>query len=90
MRNLRDREGRLLGTEKQKVEGLVRDLFGWREGMTDLEETETANTEWGAEEVEKMKALLEKALMGMKNSSAPGLDRVSYHLIKAVSDMPLG
>ena len=37
MRNLKDKEGRALGSEKEKVEGLVRDLFGWREGMTELE-----------------------------------------------------
>ena len=37
-----------------------------------------------------MKALVEKALIGAKNSSAPGPDGVTYHLIKAVRDTPLG
>ena len=36
MRNLKDREGRVLSSEKEKVEGLVRDLFGWEEGLMDL------------------------------------------------------
>ena len=87
---MKDKEGRVLSSEKEKVEGLVRDLFGWREGMTDLEETEAAKREWGVEEVEKMKTLVERALMGTKNASALGPDGVSYRLIKAVRDMPLG
>ena len=37
-----------------------------------------------------MKALVEKALMGTKNSLAPGPDGISYRLIKAVKDAPLG
>ena len=90
MRNLKDKEGRALGSEKEKVEGLVRDLFGWREGMTDLEETGSAGRERGVEEVERMMALVVRALMGTKNSSAPGPDGVSYRLIKAVRDTPLG
>ena len=31
-----------MSTEKKKVEGLVRDLVGCREGIVDSEETETA------------------------------------------------
>ena len=90
MWNLKDREGKLLGSEKEKVEGLVRDLFSWREGMIDLEETETATREWRVEEVKKMKALVKKVFMGTKNSSALGPDGVSYRLIKSVRDTPLG
>ena len=90
MRNLKNLEGRLLDTEKEKLEVLVRDLFSWREGMMDLKETEIATREWGVKEVEKMKALVKKMLMGTKNSLAPGPDGVSYGLIKAVRDTPLG
>ena len=79
-----------MSSEKEKVEGLVRDLFRWGEGLIDLKGIETDQREWGVEEVEKMKALVEKALMGAKNSSAPGPDGVSYRLIKAVRDTPLG
>ena len=45
---------------------------------------------WGVEEVERMKDLVEKALMGTKNLLVPGPDGVSYRLIKAVRDRPLG
>ena len=78
MQNLRDREGRVLNSEKEKLEGLVRDLFGWREGVIDLWEAETAKREWGDEEIEKMQALVKKVVMGTKNSSVPGPDGVSY------------
>ena len=58
--------------------------------MTDLEETGPAGREWGFEEVERMMALVERALMGTQNSSATGPDGVSYRLIKAVRDTTLG
>ena len=69
---------------------MVRDLFGWREGLIDLEGIGTDKREWGVEEVEKMETLVERALMGTINSSAPGPDGVSYRLIKVVRDTPLG
>ena len=88
--NLKDRERRVLSSEEEKVEGLVRDLFGWREGTIDLEETQAVKREWGVKDIEETKVFVEKALIGTKNSSAPGPDWVSYQLIKAVRDTPLG
>jgi len=41
------------------------------------------------EEVEEMVDRVERALMGTKNSSAPGPDGISYRLIKAIKDTPL-
>ena len=46
--------------------------------------------EYGEEEVKVLAEKVERALMGTKNSSAPGPDGIGYRLIKAVKDTPLG
>ena len=84
MRNLRDMEGTTLETNKQKVEGLVRDLFAWNE------ESEIKGphkkVEYGQNEIQDMEERVSRAFKGTKSSSVPGPDGISYQLIKAVKD----
>ena len=88
MRNLRDLEGTPLGTDGQKVEELVRDLLGWNEESEGEGPQESA--EYGHDEIQDMEERVRRALMGTKNSSAPGPDGISYRLIKGIKDTPLG
>ena len=46
--------------------------------------------DYGQDEIQVMEERVRRALMGTKNSSAPGPDGISYRLIKAVKDTPLG
>ena len=45
---------------------------------------------YGQDEIDDMEDSVRKALVGTKNSSALGPDGVSYRLMKAVRDTPLG
>ena len=88
MRNLRDLEGTTLQMDVEKTGGLVRDLFGWNE---DPEvEGHQESVEYGQDEIKHMEESVRRALIGTKNSSAPGPDGISYRLIKVIKDTPLG
>ena len=80
-------DGTWLESERHKVEGLVKDLFG--------EETTQATvvTGGGGEctySEDKVMEWVRSALSGTKNNSAAGPDGVGYRLIKAVRDTRLG
>ena len=47
-------------------------------------------SQYSEEEVEEMVDKVEQALIGTKNSSTPGPNGISYRLIKAIKDTPLG
>ena len=61
MRNLRDLEGTTLGTDGQKAEGLVRDLFGWNEESEG--EGPQESVEYGQDEIQDMEERVRRALM---------------------------
>lgn len=75
-------------TDKEKSDGLVRDLFRWNDEV--IAERTLYSAGYGQDEIDDMEDSVRKALMGTTNSSAPGPDGVSYRLIKAVRDTPLG
>ena len=70
------------------ADGLVRDLIGWNE-ESEVEGPQES-VEYGQDEIQDMEERVRRALMGTKNSSAPGPDGISYRLIKAIKDTPLG
>jgi len=80
-----------LGTDEEKVTGLVKDHFGWREDGSGVEvpereeeEREPTNRQGQLEEE------VRKVLSRTSNSSAPGLDGIGYRLIKMVMRTKLG
>ena len=92
MRRLRTKEGKELILEQEKMQGLVRDLFGWdedRQPTTNIQCDERVNG-IGDNEKETMIEQVRKALSGTSNSSAPGPDGINYKLLKAIKDTRLG
>ena len=75
-------------TDEQKADGLVRDLFGWNEESERKGPQESA--EYGQDEIQDMEERVRRTLMGTQNSSALGTDGISYRLVKAIKDTPLG
>ena len=86
MGRLRGTNGAWLESEGDKVDGLVRDLFGEESAR------ETVVMEGGGEcpySGDKVMEWVQAALSGTKNNSAAGPDGVGYRLIKAVRDTRL-
>jgi len=82
-----------LKTDSEKLNGLIRDHFGWRnEGRKVDEEEEEKERYSGLTSInqEKMEKLVRKALAGTSNKSAPGPDGIGYKLIKQVLNLKLG
>ena len=88
MKTLQDTNNNSLDINDEKTEGLIRDHFFWNEEGRKLEEEEVRgddkDMEGGA--LEKMIRKVEIALSGTQNSSATGLDDVSYRFIKTIKD----
>jgi len=91
MKKLVDVGGGELGTDKEKVMGLVKDHFGWRENGRGVEEAEREEEE--REPTDRQGQLEEevrKSLSRTSNSLTPGPDRIRYRLIKMVMGTKLG
>jgi len=84
MKKLIDVGGVELETDEEKVGGLVKDYFGWREDRRSVEERNVEEQEEGEEEEGEFanrQGQIEKELLsGTSNASAPGPGR----LIKTV------
>ena len=84
---LRGPDGVWLESARQKVGGLVKNLFGEESAQA------TFIVEGGGEcpySEEEVMGWVRAALSGMKNNSAAGPDGVGYRLIKLVLDTRLG
>ena len=91
---LMERMGRLRGTDgewlesvRDKVDGLVRDLFGEEAAQDAMGMRERGECPYGTEEVMEW---VRDALPGTRNNSAAGPDGVGYRLIKAIRDTRMG
>ena len=87
MGRIRRADGEWLESRRDRVDGLVRDLFG--------EEAAQDSVVMGEGEVcpcseDKVMEWVNSALSGTKNNSAAGPDGVGYRMIKAVRDTKLG
>ena len=87
MGRLRGTDGEWLESEEDKVDGLVRDLFGDETAQDSMRMREREDCPYGTDEVMEW---VRGALSGTKNNSAAGPDGVGYRLIKAVRDTRLG
>ena len=91
MRDLKDKQGRLLETDQEKADGLNRDLFGWdEEGRAVGDGEEEQEGEVIDISKEQIRDLVFKALAGTSNTSSPGTDGISYKLIKKILPTGLG
>ena len=88
LRNLQDLPGTTLVTDKQRSNGLVKDLFGWNDEWE--KDGSPDSSEYEYKEIDDMEDRVRRALMGTKNSSAPGPDGLSYRLIKVIRNTCLG
>ena len=84
---LRGTDGEWLETERDKVDGLVRDVFGEEAAQDDMGMKERGECPYGTDEVMEW---VRDALSGTKNNSAAGPDGIGYRLIKAIRDTRLG
>ena len=87
MGRLRGADGNWLESEKDKVDGLVRDLFGEEAAQDTFGMGECGECPYSIDEVMEW---VRDALSGTKNNSAAGPDGVGYRLIKAIRDTRLG
>ena len=87
MGRLRGADGTWLEFEKDKLDGLVRDLFGEDAAQASMVVGEGEECPYSEDRVMEW---VRSALSGTKNNSAAGPDRVGYRLIKAVRDKRLG
>ena len=87
MGQLRGMDGRWLESEGNKVDGLVRDLFGEEAAQASVVVGEGEEFPYSEDKVMEW---FSSALTGTKNNSAAGPDGVGYRLIKAVRDTKLG
>lgn len=87
MGRLRDANGAWLESERDKGEGLVKDLFGEVTAQAKMGEEGGRVCPYTEQEVIRW---VWKALSGLKNKSAADIDGVGYTLIKAVREMRLG
>ena len=85
---LKDAGGTLLGSNQEKVDGFVRDIFGEEEDG-EGPEWEKAYPEWPLQEG-TLQGMVLKAIQGTSNKSAAGPDGIGYHLIKLVLGTRLG
>ena len=91
---LKERMGRLRGADRawlesegEKVDGLVRDLFGEEAAQDAMDMGDGGECPYGTDEVMEWVC---DALSGTKDNSAAGPDSVGYRLIKAIRDTRLG
>ena len=84
---LRGADRKWLESERDKVDGLVRDLFGEEAAQVSVVVGEGA--EWPYSE-DKVMEWVRSTLSRTKNNSAAGPERVGYPLIKSVRDTSLG
>ena len=87
MDRLRGSQGNWLESERDKVEWLVRNLFGGETAQVSVVVGGGEECPYSEEEVMEW---VRNALSGMKNNSAAGPDGVGYRMIKAVHDTKLG
>ena len=87
MGRLRGTDGEWLESERDKVDGLVRDLFGEEAAQDAMGMGERGECPYSMDEVMEW---VRDALSGKKNNSAAGPDGIGYRLIKAVRDTRLG
>ena len=81
MGRLRGTDGEWLESEENKVDGLVRDLFGEETAQVTMGMGERKDCPYDADEVMEW---VRGALSGTKNNPAAGPDGVGYRLIQAV------
>ena len=87
MGRLRGANGKWLESERDKVDGLVRDLFGEEAAQVSVVVGEGEHCPYSEDKVMEWVC---SALSGTKNNSAAGPDGVGYRMIKVVHDMKLG
>ena len=87
MGRLRGADGIWLESERDKVDGLVRDLFGEEAAQVSVVVGGGEECPYSEDEVMEW---VRNALSGTKNNSAAGPDGVRYRMIKAVRDTKLG
>ena len=85
---LKDTMGTLLGSNQEKVDGFVRDIFGEEEEGGN-QGWERAYPEWPMEEG-TLREMVLKAIRGTSNKSAAGPDGIGYCMIKLVLGTRLG
>lgn len=103
MQELKDEKENPLVTDKQKVEGLENRHFCEDKSRRQLEDiaVEQRGVDLEIRELEgervrsnylidELKSKLRKALQGTSNTLVPGLDRISYHFIKAFKQIVFG
>ena len=87
MGRLRGADGEWLESEGDKVDGLVRDLFGEVAAQNAIGMGECGECSYSTDEVMEG---VRNALFGTKINSTAGPDGVGYRLIKAIQDTRLG
>ena len=87
MGRLKRADGRWLESDRDKVDGLVRDLFGRETAQVSVVVGEGEECPYSEDEVLEW---VQSALSGTKNNSAAGPDGVGYRMIKAVRETKLG
>ena len=87
MNTLEDDRGKIWEKDEDKVRVISKRNFGW-----DNERTwgEDGTTEITQDDIKEIEGDLREALQGTSNSSASGLDGISYRFIKAIKDTVLG
>jgi len=85
MKKLVDVGGVELRSDEEKVTGLVKDYFGWREDGRGVEEVEREDERGESTDRQgQLEEEVRKALSGTSNSSTPGPDGIGYRLIRMV------
>ena len=87
MGRLRGADGKWLESEGDKVDGLVKDLFGEEVPQVSVVVGEGEECPYSGDQVMEW---VHSALSGTRNNSAAGPDGVGYRMIKAVRDTKLG
>ena len=87
MGRLRGADGKWLESERDKVDGLVRDLFREEAAQVSVVVGEGEECPYSEDKVMEWVC---SALSGTKNNSAAGPNGVGYRMIKAVRDTKLG
>ena len=85
---LRDAEGTLLGSNQEKVDGFVRDIFS-EEKEGENPGWEGAYPEWPIQDG-VLKEMVLRAIQGTSNKLVAGPDGIGYRLIKLVLGTRLG
>ena len=83
---------KLLNTEEENAEGLIRDHFVWKEDGRKVEEEkeEAEEEEVDRETVKEIVKKVENILSRRQNSSASRPDSISYRFIKTIKNTTLG